>query len=551
MLSPGTIIDGRFEIVDFLGEGGMGTVYSARHKAMGRQIALKLLKSNLVAEDDKVQRFRNEARVLSGLDHPNIIAVHAIGIAETGQPYMAMDMVTGESLSEVIAKRGPFAQDEALQICIQICQGLQYAHQRHVIHRDIKPSNIILSHTAEHDSIAKIVDFGIAKILNSQLQQLTQTGAAIGSVFYLSPGQMEGRAADASSDIYSLGCTLYEMLAGVPPFSAESILETALMHKRSELVPVNERNSAANIDESVQTILDCMLQKEHHLRYHAAKDVEDDLQRALQKRTLKFAVKAHTKAVQAKRPQIALPILIALGAIIITSAIAYAVFKPDHSEGIKPDVETETRQALEAAARSEASAGRIPANVKPLLANARTITELADRSKNPVLRTRAWSMRARLQRDADNAPDNAFPMWRNAIAIANDALAGKNDERTRNRLCVERFEAMSEIVHARVSRAEKVSDADWTDELRYFAANKAVISQDNRRSLNSMTNGALEQAMGRGADEMLRVARVRVKTLNLLDTEPTEQTMEFANLPGLHIHSPQTIDEVKHLYGIK
>jgi serine/threonine protein kinase len=292
MLSPGTIVDGRFEIIDFLGEGGMGSVYSARQTAIGRTVALKLLKSNLIQEEEKVARFRNEARVLSGLAHPNIVGIHAVGVAETGQPYMAMDIVKGDTISDIIRTKGPFKADEAIHICIQICDALQYAHERQIIHRDIKPSNIVLTESGE-DGNVKLVDFGIAKILDSTGQKLTRTGMAVGSVFYLSPGQLEGRAPDPTSDIYSLGCTLYEMLAGVPPFRGDSALETAIMHQQEEVKPIKTKNPSADVSTGLQNIIDRMMRKESKDRYESAQQVRDDFQKVLEGKPILAAPKGN------------------------------------------------------------------------------------------------------------------------------------------------------------------------------------------------------------------------------------------------------------------
>jgi tRNA A-37 threonylcarbamoyl transferase component Bud32 len=553
MLSRGTIIDGRFEIVDFLGEGGMGTVYSARHKAMDRQIALKLLKSNLVAEENKVARFRNEARVLSGLDHPNIIAVHAIGIAETGQPYMAMDIVTGDSLSDAIAKRGPFPQDEALRVCIQICKGLQYAHEKKVIHRDIKPSNIILTEDAGHTSVAKLVDFGIAKMLDSESPQLTQTGMALGSVFYLSPGQFEGRVADASSDIYSLGCTLYEMLTGEPPFNAETAFETAMMHKSKQLIPVNTRNNTANIDQSVQTVLDCMLQKDHHIRYQSAQEVEQDLECALQKRPLKFAktVKAKKAFRPKRRPVLAWA---ALGVVVTIVLVGLAASKRTVDHSPSADKLTAADLAFETARRDQAAAGSDERAVM-VIPEADNAVKLAELTDDPLFITRALDLRARINLFAYKKAGmkETVELWQRVIGTANQAIRKENDRSTADKLALARFNGLSGLVQTYLTVELPVSDKNWHDLLDSFDTVRPMLNTDGLGHMNRMTSDGMELAVSQGtAQEMYRVARVRAKFLDWLGYDRTSRAIELDDMPHLKDrHTPAEIEKCKEIYGIK
>ncbi len=213
---------GNYEFLEFIGSGGMGVIYKAKHPVLNRLVAVKMLHSHLMT-DMIVKRFQHEARAVSGLSHPNIIAVHDFGLSEHGQPYMVMDFLSGKPLSEVL-RQGPLKQEAVLNIAIQIAEALQHAHERGVLHRDLKPSNIMVTDADCSFPEAKIVDFGIAKIMESQSTRVTQTGELIGTPQYMSPEQCRGGELDARSDVYSLGCVMFEALTGKPPFAGESMV---------------------------------------------------------------------------------------------------------------------------------------------------------------------------------------------------------------------------------------------------------------------------------------------------------------------------------------
>ena len=191
-----------YRIIEKLGEGGMGVVYKAEDLKLGRPVALKFLSSSIV--DDKTrQRFIHEARAASALEHPNICAIHEIDETPEGQMFIVMPCYEGESLQAKI-ERGPLKLDEAVEIAIQVASGLAKAHEKGIVHRDIKPGNIFVT----SDGLAKIVDFGLAKL--SGQTKLTRTGAAPGTVSYMSPEQLRGGDIDHRSDIWALGVVLYE-----------------------------------------------------------------------------------------------------------------------------------------------------------------------------------------------------------------------------------------------------------------------------------------------------------------------------------------------------
>lgn len=220
----------RYAIVSLLGRGGMSTVYKAHHRYMDKMVAIKLL---VVSDIISLKRFQLEAKLASNLAHPNIVTVFDFGVSETGQPYLVMDYLDGKTLSAEVAQNGPMPVERAVPIFTQACDALSYAHKRDVIHRDLKPSNFILIKDESGNDIIKLVDFGIAKVLGGEGEDglnLTKTGEVFGSPLYMSPEMCQGKKLDARADIYSMGCVMYEVLMGRPPFVGSNALETIQKH---------------------------------------------------------------------------------------------------------------------------------------------------------------------------------------------------------------------------------------------------------------------------------------------------------------------------------
>jgi hypothetical protein len=258
----------------------MGVVFRARHTEMDRNVAIKLLKPTVLADKEKIDRFMNEARTISKLKHENIVSVYSVGLMPDGQPYIAMEYSEGKRLSDWVAERGFLSAKDALPLFIQVCDALAHAHEHNIVHRDIKPSNIMIAE--EKGTVrVKVVDFGIAKSVAGNVQAITQTGMLVGSAFYMSPGQCAGRASDVRSDVYSLGCTLFETLTGRPPFKGESFFET-LEKQLKEMPPaVNDVNPRVRITNELQAMIDCMLQKDPVNRYQTMAVLKQDLERVL------------------------------------------------------------------------------------------------------------------------------------------------------------------------------------------------------------------------------------------------------------------------------
>lgn len=270
MIKPGMFISDRYEIIDKVGSGGMADVYKAKCHRLNRYVAIKILKPEYSNDKNFVTKFRGEAQSAAGLSHPNIVNVYDVG-DDDGLYYIVMELVEGITLKKFIERKGKLEIKEAVGIAIQIAQGMEAAHDNHIIHRDIKPQNIIIS----RDGKVKVTDFGIAKAATSN----TVTQNAIGSVHYLSPEQARGGYSDEKSDIYSLGVTLYEMLTGKVPFAGDNTVSVALLHIQGEAVPVRELNPEVPV--SLNKIVQKCMQKKPERRYLTASDLIKDLKRTL------------------------------------------------------------------------------------------------------------------------------------------------------------------------------------------------------------------------------------------------------------------------------
>jgi eukaryotic-like serine/threonine-protein kinase len=216
----------RYAVEKTLGKGGMATVELAEDTELRRKVAVKRLFASLAGDDVFQERFFREARMAAALSHPNLVAVYDVG-EEAGLPYIVMEYVDGETLSELTARSGPMQPDEAVELLLQVCAGLEHAHATGLVHRDIKPQNLLV----RRDGVVKIADFGIARTL--QATQLTQVGTVLGTAAYLAPEQAAGERVTAAADIYSLGAVAYELLTGRTPYAVESLADLAQKHRQA------------------------------------------------------------------------------------------------------------------------------------------------------------------------------------------------------------------------------------------------------------------------------------------------------------------------------
>lgn len=268
----GKRLDGRYEIQEIVGVGGMSVVYKAYDNVDDRVVAVKILKDEFLTNDDFVRRFKNESKAIALLSHPNIVKVYDVSFGEKLQ-YIVMEYVDGITLKEYIQKQGAITWNDALFFTTQILKALQHAHDKGIVHRDIKPQNIILLPNGN----IKVADFGIARFSRSETRTLTDT--AIGSVHYISPEQAKGEFTDEKADIYSVGVVLYEMLAGKVPFEAESAVSVALMQLQNNAKRLTEINP--DIPLGLEQICIHAMQKEPKDRYQSATEMLLDVEEVI------------------------------------------------------------------------------------------------------------------------------------------------------------------------------------------------------------------------------------------------------------------------------
>jgi eukaryotic-like serine/threonine-protein kinase len=267
----GTTLDGRFEIEEVIGSGGMSVVYKATQLRVNRHVAIKTLRLQLDTKPVYRERFQREINLLSTLSHPNIVTVYDCLIGADDQPYVVMDYLRGSSLEKLIKDGGALSPERCVRIAVQICSALDHAHRRGVIHRDVKPGNIVLMDN-EMDFV-KVVDFGLAK-LNQDNRRLTQSGELWGSPPYMSPEQAQGKPEDERSDIYSFGAVLYEMLTGKDPFHyAISVFELIQTHVKSTPPTIAEANPAVSIPPKLEQVVFKALAKDPADRFQTAAEM--------------------------------------------------------------------------------------------------------------------------------------------------------------------------------------------------------------------------------------------------------------------------------------
>lgn len=303
----GSQIAGHYEITEFLGEGGMSLVYKAKQLPLERMVAIKILKKHALSDELKIKRFFQEARTVSTLAHPNIISLLDFGVSETAVPYMVMDFLEGKTLSSAIANKEKFDLIRFIHVFSQVCDALYHAHNKGVLHRDLKPGNIMLVDEQGDVDFVKILDFGIAKLLpwaDSNMQHLTHTGEVFGSPLYMSPEQCLGHELDLRSDIYSLGCVMYEVLTGEPPFVGGNILETMQRQAHEMPRPLTQANPQANIPPAINAIVLKCLSKDKLARQQTMENLRLELVSCQSKRAAAAAAvnQALTRAAPVKQP---------------------------------------------------------------------------------------------------------------------------------------------------------------------------------------------------------------------------------------------------------
>ncbi|MGC5305988.1 Stk1 family PASTA domain-containing Ser/Thr kinase [Micromonospora zamorensis] len=278
MTAQARLLGGRYQVGELLGYGGMAEVHRGRDLRLGRDVAIKMLRTDLARDATFQMRFRREAQNAASLNHPAIVAVYDTGeeTAPTGEtlPFIVMEFVNGRTLKEVLGAEGRLQPRRALEICADMCAALEFSHRHGIIHRDIKPGNVMLTQTGQ----VKVMDFGIARALASGATTMTQTSAVIGTAQYLSPEQARGEAVDARSDVYAAGCVLFELVCGHPPFVGDSPVSVAYQHVRE--TPPTPSDINPDVTPAIDAIVLKALSKNPLNRYQSAGEMRADLLRA-------------------------------------------------------------------------------------------------------------------------------------------------------------------------------------------------------------------------------------------------------------------------------
>lgn len=275
----GKTVADRYLLLEIIGQGGIGVVYKARHIHMDRMVAFKMLRSESLRDERNRQRFQQEAKIVSSLNHPNIVSVFDFGFTSDNAAFLVMDFLDGKDLDTLIQESGYLTPEEVVPIFTQICDALTQMHDAGIIHRDLKPGNIIIV-KKEKKSEAKLIDFGMVKLFEQtgkQAQALTQAGEVFGSPYYMSPEQCTGMKLDPRTDIYSMGVLMFEAVTGRPPFLADNMASMAQMHLYEKPQPIGEIINDKDFPSWMQNIIFKALEKNVNDRYQSTQEMRDAL----------------------------------------------------------------------------------------------------------------------------------------------------------------------------------------------------------------------------------------------------------------------------------
>ena len=284
-----------YEALSFIGEGGMGSVWKVRENSTGRLFAVKILRRELAQDPGSVKRFEQEVRAASELTHPNLVFVHGSDRMSDGTPYMVMRYIEGSDLSDIVRDEIALPLFRVMPIFTQAAEALKHAHAQGVIHRDLKPSNIIVTRVEDGSEHIRIVDFGIAKMISPGMNpELTQTGEVFGSPLYMSPEQCDGLKIDITSDIYSLGCVVYFMICGQPPFNDKTPLKIMMGHLQSKPKPMSTVRPEMFIPKELNTIVMKCLEKNPNQRYQSMQALLRDISIVSAKYPARTSIRSNT-----------------------------------------------------------------------------------------------------------------------------------------------------------------------------------------------------------------------------------------------------------------
>jgi serine/threonine protein kinase len=275
-IKPGTTLEGRYEILSLLGEGGFARVYLAFDTELSRKVAIKVLKQGLSEATEEFERYKRESKALAQMQHPNIISVLSCSLLQDATPMIVMEYLEGKTLKSLILQEGKIKVDAALSILLQVLDALSYAHSAGLIHRDLTPTNIFLVKEADELRV-KLLDFGLSKMMNDATLKLTKTGQILGSPPYMSPEQARGMPLDSRSDIYSFGCVMYELLCGRQAFVADSAISIIYMQQGTYPPDPDFKLPDKSLEKNLQRIIVKCLQKEPAARFATCSEVKDAL----------------------------------------------------------------------------------------------------------------------------------------------------------------------------------------------------------------------------------------------------------------------------------
>ena len=277
----GTVLDNQYKIVGKLGEGGMGIVYKAKQEYIDRFVAIKLLRKDLASDEIAVKRFFLEARAAARLKNPHTVTIHAFGATDQGRLYFVMELLEGYSLAAIIRREEVLDWTRAIQLTLQACDSLAEAHAGKIWHRDLKPENLFVVQDDAGREFVKVLDFGIAKVVQGEGESLTKTGMVCGTPQYLSPEQGAGKKVDQRSDIYSLAVVLYEMLAGRPPFVGETPIAILMQHINEDPRPISETNPEAKVPVRLNRLILRTLAKDPEERPQTIRELAEEFAQIL------------------------------------------------------------------------------------------------------------------------------------------------------------------------------------------------------------------------------------------------------------------------------
>jgi serine/threonine-protein kinase len=309
------ILASRYEVGDLIGAGGMADVFQGRDTRLSRPVAIKILRSDLARDPAFLARFRREAQAAAGLNHPAIVSVYDTGEESTDNgilPYIVMEQVNGKTIREVIRGGERLPISRALAVIRGILEALEYSHRNGIVHRDIKPANVMITNSGD----VKVMDFGIARALDDASATVTHAWTVVGTANYLSPEQARGEVADSRSDIYSVGCLLYELITGRPPFLGDTPVAIAYQHVSADFIPVSELNP--DLPSGIDNIISGSLSKDPLARYQNAREMLDDINRLDRGEEVKKKIRDPKRRNYLVAGVIAAILLITSGAYLVT-----------------------------------------------------------------------------------------------------------------------------------------------------------------------------------------------------------------------------------------